>query len=71
MNTIGCSAACQVSLASHQETNKAKLGAHQEPQHAQPAHKFDWEKNSQNLRKLADAHQAEETETEVENNTEE
>jgi hypothetical protein len=60
MTHISNAAACcaQSRLAAYDETNKSTL--HKETTQAEHKQKFDWEKNSANLRKLADSEREQE-----------
>ena len=60
MSTIGAAAACSAcsTLAEYEETNKA-TAAPQETEDAKQNRKFDWQKNSENLRSLANTRQNE------------
>ena len=60
MSTIGAAAACSAcsTLAEYEEINKA-TAAPEEVEEAKQNRKFDWQKNSENLRRLANVRQNE------------
>ena len=61
MSTIGAANACCAcsTLAEYEETNKATSAAPEKTDAAEQNRQFDWQKNSENLRKLAKADQDE------------
>ena len=72
MSTIGAAAACSAcsTLAEYEETNKATSAAPEETDEAEQNRKFDWQQNSENLRRLASAHRNEVARTENVSQTE-
>ena len=57
MSTIGAAAACSAcsTLAEYEETNKETAAPPEETDEAKQNRKFDWQKNSENLQRLANA----------------